>query len=917
MKRAFNTSGESGCGMEVFVRIVLGILILFSFLGAVDDWWRNPTLLALPVLGAVCWVLASRIAAQEKKIRELENLLRAKSSEAATHETRAAAAPAATATAQGESDSGADASRAFTPDSGWSKGAGTGEDFVFSAHEEAAPRPSSLPPVTKPGRIAPDWLATAWSQAVTWITGGNPVVKVGLVVLFFGVSFLLKYASEHSLLPVELRMAGAGMLGVALLALGWRLRHGNPVYALLVQGGGVGVLYLTIFAAARFLDMIPSAWALALMCAVVVFSGILAVVQNASALAVFGAAGGFLAPILLSTGQGSHVQLFGYYALLNLGVLGIAWYRTWRVLNLLGFVCTFGIGALWGARFYSPEYFSTTEPFLILFFLMYGTVSILFARANSGSGRTRLDSALVFGLPLAAFGLQMGLVRDMEMGGAFSCLGLALWYILPLKLLWKKSGGLRLLAEAHLALGVIFLSLAVPMALDASWTASTWALEGAGMIWLGLRQERLVTRVFGLLLQLGAALAFAASLSLWSIHLDSGHLLAGLFLGLGGFFSSWTYWALSTARLSREEPLPLAMGLWGAAWWYGTWFFWAGEQVHSDPIFLAAILAGLGVWSVLHRRTSWPMPRYLAQFTVVLLLCSAILWSGHPGADWGWLGWPLALLAQFWMLFALEESWDVRVRGWVHTLSALLVAVPVMRETHWQAFHIIESGSWADAAAAVAGVLLLITVVFPRLDWPLRRHFAAYLRAGGALAAVLVLWWVGACFASGNPRPLPYVPVLNPLDLTQALVLVTVVVWARKAVTHDVIRGPHVERFLPAILAAWAFVWMNVVVARTVHFMADVPYALDSMFRSDVLQAAYSVLWSLAALGAMLLGRRRVQREAWLAGAGLLAVVVGKLFLVDLDGRGTVARIVSFLGVGLLMLVVGYFCPLPPKGEKS
>jgi uncharacterized membrane protein len=58
-------------------------------------------------------------------------------------------------------------------------------------------------------------------------------------------------------------------------------------------------------------------------------------------------------------------------------------------------------------------------------------------------------------------------------------------------------------------------------------------------------------------------------------------------------------------------------------------------------------------------------------------------------------------------------------------------------------------------------------------------------------------------------------------------------------------------------------------------------------------------------------------RQSWLAGAGLLAVVVGKLFLIDLDGRGTVARIVSFLGVGLLMLVVGYFCPLPPKGKKS
>lgn len=890
------------------MRIVLGILILLSFLGALDDWWRSPVLLVLPVLGVVCFILSSRIAAQDRKIRELENLLRVK-----FREQKASADSTASARSGSGRQSGAPAAGEAV--FGLNEGGDSGENFVFSAQEEAAP---AAPPqsVREAKPVVPEWFATAWSQARGWITGGNPVVKVGLVVLFFGVSFLLKYASDHSLLPVELRMAGAGMLGIALLSLGWRLRRSNPVYALLVQGGGVGVLYLTIFAAARFLEMISPLWALLLMTAVVGFSGILAVAQNASALAVFGAAGGFLAPILLSTGQGSHVHLFGYYALLNLGVLGIAWHKTWRVLNLLGFACTFGIGALWGAKYYSPEYFPTTEPFLILFFLMYGLISILFARANSEPERIRLDSALVFGLPLAAFGLQMGLVRDMDMGGAFSCLGLALWYILPLKLFWKKSGGLRLLAEAHLALGVIFVSLAVPMALDASWTASTWALEGAGMIWLGLRQKRLITRVFGLLLQLGAALSFAASLSLWSPFLDNGHLLAGLFLGLGGLFSSWSYWSFPAARLSREEPLPLTLGLWGAAWWYGTWFFWAADREHSDPVSLTVIVASLGLCFVLHRRTQWPMPRYLAQATAGLLLWSAVIWNGHPAGDWGWLGWTLALCVQFAVLCALEDGWEERVRGWAHTASALLVSVLALREAHWQAFHLIKAGTWADAAAALAGVLLLLGIVFPCVNWPLRRHFAAYLRAGAALAAVLVLWWAGACFSSGDPRPLPYVPVLSPLDLTQALILAVLAIWVRKATATNALRGLNFERFLPGILAVGGFVWMNVVVARTVHFLGDVPYAAEAMFRSDVLQAAYSVLWSMAALGAMLLGWRRGRRQAWLAGAGLLVAVVGKLFLIDLDGRGTVARIVSFLGVGLLMLVVGYFCPLPPKEEK-
>ncbi|KAF5041479.1 hypothetical protein DSECCO2_522610 [anaerobic digester metagenome] len=238
------------------------------------------------------------------------------------------------------------------------------------------------------------------------------------------------------------------------------------------------------------------------------------------------------------------------------------------------------------------------------------------------------------------------------------------------------------------------------------------------------------------------------------------------------------------------------------------------------------------------------------------------------------------------------------------------------REAHWQAFQALKTGSWADAALAVTGVLLLLAAVAAPLDWPLRRHRAAYLRAGAAPAAFLCLWWAIMSLFSGNPHPLPYIPVLNPMDMAQALVLATLAVWARAAGRERALGSLAPERGLPAFLAAGGFVWANVVLARSVHFLGGVAYSFDALYRSEVMQASCSVLWSVAALAAMLLGWRRGNRRAWLAGAGLLAVVVIKLFLVDLDGIGTVARIVSFLGVGLLMLVMGYFCPLPPKEGK-
>jgi uncharacterized membrane protein len=76
-------------------------------------------------------------------------------------------------------------------------------------------------------------------------------------------------------------------------------------------------------------------------------------------------------------------------------------------------------------------------------------------------------------------------------------------------------------------------------------------------------------------------------------------------------------------------------------------------------------------------------------------------------------------------------------------------------------------------------------------------------------------------------------------------------------------------------------------------------------------------VWGIAGLAAMLVGTRTARRLVWMAGATLMAVVVAKLFLVDLGNTGTLARVVSFLGVGVLLLVVGYFAPVPPRARAA
>jgi uncharacterized membrane protein len=96
-----------------------------------------------------------------------------------------------------------------------------------------------------------------------------------------------------------------------------------------------------------------------------------------------------------------------------------------------------------------------------------------------------------------------------------------------------------------------------------------------------------------------------------------------------------------------------------------------------------------------------------------------------------------------------------------------------------------------------------------------------------------------------------------------------------------------------------------------------VPFQADALVGSQLVQAGLSIVWTLIALGLTITGHLRVRRDLWMVGAALIGVVVVKLFFVDLGNSGSLERIISFIGVGVLLLVVGYFAPLPPRRETK
>ena len=793
----------------------------------------------------------------------------------------------------------------------------------------AAAKPITAPiskPAFKPAE--PNFIERGIAAAKAWLFGGNTMVRAGIVVLFIGISFLLKLAVDKNMIPIELRLMAVALGGIALLVVGWRLRNERAQYSWALQGGGIGVLYLTIFAAMKLYQLIPAGPAFALLAAVAFLSAFIAVKQSALPLAILGFAGGFLAPILTSTGQGNHVGLFSYYLVLNLAIAYVAFHKSWRPLNVLGWGFTFIIGTIWGVKKYIPENFATTEPFLIIFFLLFTLIAVLYAHRQATKASDYVDATLVFGTPLVGFSLQYGLLHDSKFGLAYSALALGVFYLgLAWWVLTRKRETLKFLGECFLALGIGFATLTLPLALDGRWTSAAWAVEGVGLLWVGLKQNRTFPALAGLALQLLAAIAFVNGWGLSQNNLSTYSQMGNQNMFLGVAFIALSGWAcgalLNNYRAGQFGAITLILALWGWLWWVASGLT-AIDQFLIKDVFIHAGLAFVALTSVLlpyvARYFKWPRLSALASLLLPAMII-AMLWDGammafdnsHPFAQYGYLAWPLAFASYAWLM--ARDA--IPNKAWLRAPLLWLVVIIGGMEWQYQLNHFVaESSVWKEIGWAIVPMIIVAAV----MRWQGGKNNVDSKRtwlwiACAPLAVFLVGWFMlMSLHSSGNAAPLPYIPLLNPLDITLAGVLLLLLLWQR-AVGGFFNKLNTVKPILAAIMG---FALLNGMLLRTLHHWACTPFEWTSIFSNSTVQMAFTILWALTAFVLMLLAHKKGQRQIWIVGAGLMGLVVAKLFLLDLAQHGSVERIVSFIGAGVMLLVMGYFAPLPPaKTNKT
>ena len=484
------------------------------------------------------------------------------------------------------------------------------------------------------------------------VVAGRWLNYVGILALLFAVTFFLKYAFDNNWVGPRGRV-GIGLLAGSILY-PWSqhlLTRGYKYFSEGIAGLGAAVLYLSLWAGWHYYHIFPQGTAFALMIVVTAVTLVVAVGRNSERIAFLALVGGVITPMLVSTGENHEVSLFTYLVILGAGVLGIAWVRDWKSLPPVQFLATLVYFWGWYSEFYRPRELEITVVFATVFFILFAALPVV--RSRRDGELSGLEAAIVLINSLAYLAaLHQMLWPENRWALTVAALALAAVHLAAERMLPENRGTeVRLARILYAGLALTFVTLAIPIRLDGRWVTIAWAMQGAVLIWSGLRVQFAAMRWAGLAL----FVIVAGRLALISIPADA---------------------FLFNARFTTFAICVICMAL--SCYFAATSDEELGEQ-ESAAFMVTAIVANIlaiaafsmEVWDVFGRMPSLGIDRGHAQELALSML---------------WLVWALGLLgAGFW-----KKSQAIRWQALV-LLGVVIVKVFLFDLSFLEKFYRIVS----------------------------------------------------------------------------------------------------------------------------------------------------------------------------------------------------------------------------------
>jgi len=369
----------------------------------------------------------------------------------------------------------------------------------------AAPSSVAPPPPQIQPSLAPTPQASARKQSAPDLEsriGSHWLNRIGISAVLIGVSYFLKFAFDNNWIGPAGRVAIGLLAGIAVVI--WSesfRRRGYRIFSYSLKAVGIGILYLSLYAAFQVYSLVPSGVTFVMMLAVTSATAVMAWTQDAEILAAFALIGGFVTPLLLSTGQNREVSLFSYVVILDVGALALVILKPWRRLLVLSYAGTLLLYIGWYSSFYDRSQLRLTVGFATLFFAIFAVAPLL---ARQAENKARLSESIPLFLVLvnaAGYFLQIyimyGEINSKDT--AWFALALAGVYIFLSRRTRARAGSpeaARTVDLLHLALAIGFITVAIPIRLDAHWVTMGWFVEAAVLLWVADRVHSELLNVF-------------------------------------------------------------------------------------------------------------------------------------------------------------------------------------------------------------------------------------------------------------------------------------------------------------------------------------------------------------------------------------------------------------------------------------
>ncbi len=378
--------------------------------------------------------------------------------------------------------------------------------------------------------------------------GSHWLNRIGIAAVLIGVSYFLKFAFDNNWIGPAGRVAIGLLAGIAIVVWSENFRRrGYLIFSYSLKAVGIGVLYLSLYAAFQVYSLVTGGVAFTMMFVVTAATALMAWAQDAEILAAFALVGGFATPLLLSTGQNREVALFTYVVLLDAGALALVILKPWRRLLLLSYSGTLLLYIGWYASFYNVSQVRMTVGFATLFFAIFAVAPLLARPAQKGWLSDSVPP-LVAVVNAAGYFLQIYVMFE-EIGTkdtAWFALALAALYIFLSRQSRGRAGSpeaARTVDLLHLALAIGFITVAIPIRLDAHWITMGWFVEVAVLLWVADRIHSELLNIFA---------------------------IGALLLGVGRLLLIDNFYVTRPIFNARMTTYAVAIAVLGAVAWYGS-----------------------------------------------------------------------------------------------------------------------------------------------------------------------------------------------------------------------------------------------------------------------------------------------------------------------------------------------------------